>query len=968
MLPLIKSILNEGITHIEDLPPLEFIDTVNKLNAHVITEKLDGANLWFGVDDKGLFTSREGKSPSRGRNYTADSYTVTSNNNGFRAAHLALEKVEDTIKKIMSPGDIIEIEVLFGRQPNTVTYGNDGKNFIIMLRGVEGTDQDKVQKLASALNGKEVKINSEVVWSDDGDEIQTKKQEMVWGFAKVKPIASKKVNIEPAKKMLSDMSAYLSKKNAELPELTNLEVSTLNLGSIPKDERDVAKKQRESVNAEILNSFKLPIKDYLLTGLVRKIKPMLQDKNVHPSEDIGIEGVVITNPETGAMTKIVDRDVFTAINSFNNTIRGKMSGLVRTTDKDAAVEMRGGVFGQAKIRIADLFNASALALSSGVKRYVTKFKKESALETAKAIAAEVQADDNFSGKKTKVLAILKNSLTEIDDLLQTHKNEAGENTLTLKTGKTIGLSPEIMKKTLTSFAETKADIKAVISNVSRSKNGADLINSLYGKTIQSLFDGKSEMNESKSLLSFVENGGVTTSSAIASPEMRFAGKRLIVRRKRNFSKPARFKMPEEIKGALKSDSKSLMASVNEAWADLQNMKYATDVDDSVSGQNDVEFKQLRNKVLFNTNVNQSSVIQYLDKAKELNDEVDTVIFGLELDSGDVVKVYVAANEADKFEKEMAELLGKYDDVEDVINMAAEKFEIVDVEWPEGSDKITDSVAVTDDQPEDSTVEKPEDSTDEKPDAEDSTEEEESQEVESEDEEQAATYTNLRALLSEAVQNPRLATPALKAIRDILIDIGVDPTLTGQSLDRQLKQMERTPRGKKLRMLPSMGSLVRKAEIGISKAVDLIPRKDISPKKASELLAQQQPLPQQKATNIAALFPPVGKQIAPAGQAARESSKMPLISSINEAASKWIFADLESLGLQFTGQGFVVKIANDDVDGVLADFGEGKDFTVTTLDNKEIEFSKKPDDSYTVRMGSKTATLLKTDIETILKLR
>lgn len=64
------------------------------------------------------------------------------------------------------------------------------------------------------------------------------------------------------------------------------------------------------------------------------------------------------------------------------------------------------------------------------------------------------------------------------------------------------------------------------------------------------------------------------------------------------------------------------------------------------------------------------------------DEVDTVAFGLETDDGKIVKVYVNAEHAEKFETEMAEMLGEVDDIEEALNQISKDIEVVDVEWPE----------------------------------------------------------------------------------------------------------------------------------------------------------------------------------------------------------------------------------------------------------------------------------------------
>lgn len=77
----------------------------------------------------------------------------------------------------------------------------------------------------------------------------------------------------------------------------------------------------------------------------------------------------------------------------------------------------------------------------------------------------------------------------------------------------------------------------------------------------------------------------------------------------------------------------------------------------------------------------------LDRSEKL-DEIDTVTFGLETDDNKIVKVYVKAEQADDFEKELAEQLGESDNIEDVLNELSKKYEIVDVEWPDDEDDET----------------------------------------------------------------------------------------------------------------------------------------------------------------------------------------------------------------------------------------------------------------------------------------
>jgi len=88
----------------------------------------------------------------------------------------------------------------------------------------------------------------------------------------------------------------------------------------------------------------------------------------------------------------------------------------------------------------------------------------------------------------------------------------------------------------------------------------------------------------------------------------------------------------------------------------------------------------------------SDVMSKLDAAeKRARDEQDTVPFGLEDEDGNIIKVYVKAEEADEFESALAAMLAGEDEDEDDENSGMEiaevlfqlkdRFQIVDVEWP-----------------------------------------------------------------------------------------------------------------------------------------------------------------------------------------------------------------------------------------------------------------------------------------------
>lgn len=114
------------------------------------------------------------------------------------------------------------------------------------------------------------------------------------------------------------------------------------------------------------------------------------------------------------------------------------------------------------------------------------------------------------------------------------------------------------------------------------------------------------------------------------------------------------------------------------------------------GQSDISFSMTRNTINSDGEITGSDVSNYLEKAAEINDDVDTVPFGLETDDGDIVKVYVNADQADKFEEAMKKFLGLEDDIEEAINALAQDFDIVDVVWPKSKEEDEEPVELSGD--------------------------------------------------------------------------------------------------------------------------------------------------------------------------------------------------------------------------------------------------------------------------------
>jgi hypothetical protein len=479
-----------SITHIEDLPLASFIKAVRNIGTMHASEKLDGANLWMGLDDEGrMFTSREGKRKGSTPFYSEKDYPNFAAYNGFRAAHAALEAKLEDIKRIMQPGQMVEMEILYGRQPNAVTYGAEDKSYIAFLRGVEGTPNVIADQLETTLGGQTVKVNVPTIETSDGEQLDTVDKDITWQFTGAQRVDPSKLKDIDLEKYLTALEDYLREPAGleSAPELTNLEVLQNSLGTIPVADRPVAKDKKAEITARVMTQFRLPIKKELLDNYISQIKPALSDIDITADEDVGIEGVVLRDPTTSDLIKIVDKDAFTTINAFNHAIRNQISGVVKTLDGHAPLEARGGIVGNMKIQIADLLGNKELARGMTAKKAFAAVKGDTPVDTVKAFAANLDIPD-FLGTKRKMLALIQEAALQMRELLNDFKDNKDNFKLRLKNGKTIGISDEILKRTLLVFAESRRNIVELFEKVKKAKSIAQIIATIYGHLAKAVHD------------------------------------------------------------------------------------------------------------------------------------------------------------------------------------------------------------------------------------------------------------------------------------------------------------------------------------------------------------------------------------------------------------------------------------------------------------------------------------------------
>ena len=326
--------------------------------------------------------------------------------------------------------------------------------------------------------------------------------------------------------------------------------------------RSEAKGYKETVNQKITDGYKLPIKQQLLDKFIRTVKPRLQDRDVKPDEDLGMEGVVVLDPKTQKQFKIVDKDLFTTLNKFNYEVRNNIRGVVRSDDEEAPLDLRGGLLGTAKIRIAQLFDMPGLGKVYTTKKVLGKFKADTAEQTVANIADSLK-DADYRAFKTKVEAIITNSEKELQDTLDNFKENYSDYKVKLDNGKTVGYTKEIVRRTLLVFAETRKTLQRIKDQVDQAQSMQDVVVALFGKQIKALFgelpqDDEDSLTEDDAGTGAAAVGGggslggaiagamagSTSSSMIATvPKLLFKGKMI----KRVVQTSAKIKRPKKNK-------------------------------------------------------------------------------------------------------------------------------------------------------------------------------------------------------------------------------------------------------------------------------------------------------------------------------------------------------------------------------------------------------------------------------------
>lgn len=299
-----------SITHIEELEPYEFIQTLRTIRDYRITEKVDGSQILFGIDDKGFYTSRETKGGCR--IYSVDEYDNTFANRYKRSAHILLERVLPALRDAgLSPGDQVEAEVLYGAVPNVVPYSAD-INYLIFLRTTEGNVN--IDNLKQKLDGLSLSVTLLSPSTSNGIDIEFKTETNLWQIDSVPEILYDSHSLQEELIRHSYDLEYWFRQPSKLPSGgTQYDVYSTKLNKIPAwFDRD---KYTWSLALSSIENLRcgLRIAYAYRADLIKRImlEALVFNRPSRFGPDDGwIEGIVLHNPATGHTIKLVDKDTF----------------------------------------------------------------------------------------------------------------------------------------------------------------------------------------------------------------------------------------------------------------------------------------------------------------------------------------------------------------------------------------------------------------------------------------------------------------------------------------------------------------------------------------------------------------------------------------------------------------------------------------------------------------------------------
>lgn len=461
--------VSRGISHIEDVPVGEIIEILTTLPNFTVTEKVDGAQILFGIDNKGFYTSRETKGGER--IYNEGDYGITFSSTYMRSAHKLLEQMLPVLKGAgLRPGDQVEAEVLYGQVPNVVPYSAD-TNYLIFLRTTEGTVN--IDRLKQKLDGQAVSVSLVSPFTDDGKSITLRENTNNWKFARV-PVIEKNYNTALINRYIIEMKHYLAIIDSFTMQPLGVVLETP-LNKIPdwvtpgtwKHVKEYIKERREEIRSELEKDHIFPLKTVLLNNFVRETASAFG-----PSVDEGgwIEGVVLRHKTTGKMVKLVDKDVFGTIREMAWKKRNML------TERSKGATSATSFMGRLLLDMSTSIGHPELGTMQA-KNYLRK----AGTITEERLSSLAEGTD-FDSVRSYWVSLFEIRHTELEKDLNNYEKEEVD----LPIGTCRSSAAAIKERTMQTFAQAFQQINEMQIATLQARETNDLLKILVGKQLGEL--------------------------------------------------------------------------------------------------------------------------------------------------------------------------------------------------------------------------------------------------------------------------------------------------------------------------------------------------------------------------------------------------------------------------------------------------------------------------------------------------
>ena len=446
-----KTLLCDGIAHLNDLEISKFIDTVRKLsnkdNSMELSVKFDGsANLGFGIDEDGkLYFDRAVKGQSE-KKYGPNDWAAKPMYNPIRTAVAALLKNKHVLEKNMMPGEWTDCEIMFEAIPNAIEYG---ENYIVI-------HDAKFNSLVQKLKPTTVKIDI-YLYDHNSKKIVKKVENITYKFSGKEVLNTKKYKIS-INADIDKLEKFMNSKNKKFRDNSNFEI--LIMRAAGKNKNSI-KAEKEKLKAQI-SKMKLAIKDKLIEQILNRIAagsmakpPEFDDKGNNVGGTFP-EGIVIKDLKTGDLSKIVS--VFPEINKFLWFYRETAS-----KGTGPAGKFVPGIMAKFKDEISlKAFGIKALrsvAVTSNIKK---KYPNKPANLKLLTFLKNSGYDFKKVGQtKTKYLSAIKKAKKELNKLRKEFENKGQKDVLKVRHGKfkrDITYNDIAIRKTFETFLDIEHEL------------------------------------------------------------------------------------------------------------------------------------------------------------------------------------------------------------------------------------------------------------------------------------------------------------------------------------------------------------------------------------------------------------------------------------------------------------------------------------------------------------------------------